>query len=304
AKLMTQYQTEPLETELVDIDKQMADLSALYETAISQEKGRSAPGAIIRARQAKFSEEQRIELDRLTRQKMAIQEQLNVKYNMINTVMNLKQMDYQTARQNYEWEYNKAVQAQQLLSTEQDRMIDNARANFNIISNLGISWDEMETTMQNQITKIEMQGGLPVGTYKAIAEANVFSEIKWTGKGIDTQGNEIMSFFGVDKDGIPKLIKAIPTGGYKAPATEKPTSTEIKTAEITAIEQKLLASKGTDGYVDPGVYLDKRTKSTLSPDEFNKRFSYLLSPQEQKNLGIVKEKTNSSSISNESLIED
>jgi len=49
-----------------------------------------------------------------------------------------------------------------------------------------------------------------------------------------------------------------------------------------------MASVGNDGFVDPGIYLNLRTQAKMGPDEFNKRFSYLLSPDEKINLGITK----------------
>jgi murein DD-endopeptidase MepM/ murein hydrolase activator NlpD len=53
------------------------------------------------------------------------------------------------------------------------------------------------------------------------------------------------------------------------------------------IESRLKSSAGTDGKVDPTKYLLERQKAKISPDEFDKRYGYLLSPQEQKNLGIA-----------------
>lgn len=52
-------------------------------------------------------------------------------------------------------------------------------------------------------------------------------------------------------------------------------------------QNSLEASKGSDGFVDPAAYLDKRQKSKLSSDEFDKKNAYLLSPQEQSKLGIT-----------------
>jgi len=281
AKLMTQYQTEPLETELVDIDKQMADLSALYETAISQEKGRSAPGAIIRARQAKFSEEQRIELDRLTRQKIAIQEQLNVKYNMINTVMNLKQMDYQTARQNYEWEYDKAVQAQQLLSTEQDKQKKDAQAvlntTINLFSSAQLLWTDLSDEQQLSINKMEMTAGIPTGTVQAFMMVKPQAKLISSVNGYDAQGNAITTLIYDEGNGNIKT-SYVSTGGVRP--------SEVGDVEAQTVEKRLSESKGSDGYVDPGVYSSLKRQTKMGPDEFDKRYGNLLSPQERKNLGI------------------
>ena len=78
------------------------------------------------------------------------------------------------------------------------------------------------------------------------------------------------------------LIKADPS------STTKPTESDKEVADITNIEKILIASRGSDGYIDPAVYQTQRSRSRLSPADFDKRFSYLLSSQEKSNLGITK----------------
>ena len=79
------------------------------------------------------------------------------------------------------------------------------------------------------------------------------------------------------------LIKSTDT-----PSGGKLTESDKEVADITNIEKVLIASRGTDGYIDPDVYQTERSRSRLSPADFDKRFSYLLSPQEKSNLGITK----------------
>lgn len=62
-------------------------------------------------------------------------------------------------------------------------------------------------------------------------------------------------------------------------------STTADVANTTLLE--LLQNVGQDGKVDPQTYLQVRAKSKLSASEFDNRFGYTLSPQEQKNLGIT-----------------
>lgn len=67
----------------------------------------------------------------------------------------------------------------------------------------------------------------------------------------------------------------------------KTTSNVIKETEINNVIQKLSASAGTDGYVDPKVYSNLKMQSKISPTEFDNRFSNMLSPKERNNLGIT-----------------
>jgi len=56
--------------------------------------------------------------------------------------------------------------------------------------------------------------------------------------------------------------------------------TEI--AEISQIEQRLLASKAGGQYVDGNVYLLERARADMSPNTFDERFGYLLSPGDKE----------------------
>jgi len=270
--LKTKYSTEPLETELADLNKQYADIWGLYEKAKVGEGQRLAPMAIINLRKNAISAEQQIELQTLSLKINAVQNQLDAKYKTIDTIMNLNQQTYENSRSAYEFEINKALQNQQLLNQTQD----NNRATLTAVSNLlkDVSWDDIPTDMQNTITKLEMSAGFPVGVMKAFTNENPGVEVKWTNKTTDANGNEIMQFFGTDSSGNPVLIKGIQTGGVGAGAEETNISIQLKN------------SKGTNGFVDPGVYQNLKETSEMSPTEFDARYANRLSPQEQQNLGV------------------
>jgi LysM repeat protein len=280
--LKTKYSTEPLETELADLNKQYADIWGLYEKAKVGEGQRLAPMAIINLRKNAVSAEQQIELQTLSLKINAVQNQLDAKYKTIDTIMNLNQQTYENSRSAYEFEINKALQNQQLLNQTQD----NNRATLIAVSNLlkDVSWDDIPTDMQNTITKLEMSAGFPVGVMKAFTNENPGVEVKWTNKTTDANGNEIMQFFGTDSSGNPVLIKGIQTGGVSAGAEE------------TNISIQLNNSKGTDGFVDPGVYQNLKETSEMSPTEFDARYANRLSPQEQQNLGVKTTGVNSEDI--------
>jgi len=94
---------------------------------------------------------------------------------------------------------------------------------------------------------------------------------------VDDEGN--LTIIGITKGGEAKTL-----GTFKGVATTKTTDDSD-----TKIESDLIASRGTDGFVDPNTYMDLRTTAKTGPTEFDKRFSHLLSPQERVNLGIEKE---------------
>jgi len=65
------------------------------------------------------------------------------------------------------------------------------------------------------------------------------------------------------------------------------TAADLKTGRLNEITQTLEASRGEDGYVDPNIYLQERAAAEISSNDFDNRFSYLLSPAEKERLGIT-----------------
>ena len=94
------------------------------------------------------------------------------------------------------------------------------------------------------------------------------------GKGIESilNGSEI----------TPEMYTTI---GDAVKTTVKPTAGELDQVEITEIT-KMLTDSGTRSYVSGGYYAQVRATSNMSPSEFDKRFSYLLSNQDKVALGM------------------
>lgn len=63
-------------------------------------------------------------------------------------------------------------------------------------------------------------------------------------------------------------------------------ATETDSYAHTQIENNLLRSRGYDGYANPSVFASERVRAKMNPDEFNKRFGYLLKPEERSALGV------------------
>ena len=61
---------------------------------------------------------------------------------------------------------------------------------------------------------------------------------------------------------------------------------QYKTSQGECILDVLSRSKGMDGYSDPDVYARLRSESKLSADQFDKKYSYLLSSDGKKRLGL------------------
>ena len=90
----------------------------------------------------------------------------------------------------------------------------------------------------------------------------------------------------IEAGGRTLLINAQTGETIKDLGAAPPTGEQKETQQLANIESRLRASAGTDGFVDPGVFMDERRKSKMGPSEFDKRFGSLLSPQERERLGI------------------
>ena len=74
---------------------------------------------------------------------------------------------------------------------------------------------------------------------------------------------------------------------------------QYKTSQGESILDVLSRSKGMDVYSDPDVYARLRSESKLSADQFYKKYSYLLSSDSKKRLGLDSSEDNPFGVSSE-----
>lgn len=87
----------------------------------------------------------------------------------------------------------------------------------------------------------------------------------------------------------PQDIQNIIKGSriYQKETYIAPSGVTATAAANDAITSKLLGSVGTDGKVDPNVYLRERASAKVKPAEFDARYGQYLSSQEQTRLGVA-----------------
>jgi len=217
--LATEYQTaqttqlEPLETQMATLDKQINDLNALYQTASVEESKRLGPMAIINRRKSKISEEQQIELSRLNIEKGILQNQISNKQASINTIMSLKQQDYQNAQANYQYEMNKQIQMQQILSNQQDKQIADAQANLNVVlgqlNDSNTDWASLPQAMQTSLNNLVMQAGISTDFLPALIQATQGTDKLLTTVKNDQTGDVSMIFQDAQGNLITKVAKGV-----------------------------------------------------------------------------------------------
>ena len=291
--LRDEHGMEAIETQLTTLKKDIADREAVLRQDVYTAEGRLAPMGLIGEEQLALKRQAQEDLDSLLRRKAVLIDEYNVKANLINQTMTLKQMDYNAARDEYNDAFNKQIALLNIIEKrenrqqqEENRQRDDARANWQIMSGLietGIkegnisSYDALDDEVKVQIKSLEMKGGIPVGITEAIL-ASISPEKTVSTKIISKDKSQVSILY---EDGSVEVFNTGLT-------PEVPTGVEGKKADIADIETQLLASRGEDGYVDPYKYKDLRRQATISPSDFDKRFKDLLSSQERKNLGIDK----------------
>lgn len=186
-ELRASYGVSDLEKQLTDLKGQEDDLYAEFREQRFTEKGKPVPLGVIEGR---ISEEERQYLERtdyLGRQVARITDELNTKYGIISTMMNLMGLDYQDAVGRYETEFNQNLQMYNIIlgqekearsAYEADRAAASANLTmfYNAITSGNVNYSSLGADQKIMINKLEAQAGLPVGfmaTIKMDADANI-----------------------------------------------------------------------------------------------------------------------------------
>lgn len=200
-KLRTTLGVTELETELNTIKDEETRITDELRALTGAEEGKPVAMNVISGR---ITEEERVaqqRLDVVLRQKNSVINELNTKYNIINTYVTDLGLDYQDAVTAYNTEFEKNYKIQSMVTdmsntafdqgisliktgfditmdtakfeqTIKQANIDNARANLstmiNAISSGNMSYDTMSADQKLQVQKLEIQSGLPVGTISSM----------------------------------------------------------------------------------------------------------------------------------------
>lgn len=190
-----------LESELNTIKTEETRITDELRALTGTEEGKPVAMNVISGR---ITEEQRVaqqRLDAVIRQKNSVINELNTKYNIINTYVQDLGLDYQDAVQSYNNEFERNYKVQSMVTdmagqafdqtlglvktgfditmetakfeqTIKQANIDNARANLttmmNAVSSGNLTYGNMSNDQKLQVQKLEIQSGLPVGTISSM----------------------------------------------------------------------------------------------------------------------------------------
>lgn len=203
-------------------------------------------------------EEQGIQdrLDFITRQENAAIDKLNYKNSYLETLMSLTEKDYNTARDEYEWEFNKNLQLADAFSDEQDKIKKDAQVTqttiLNGLKDSGKTWDDLTPKMQADINARDLQAYGVSGVSKLALEAlPEDTEISKT-TGTDESGNDFIAIVSKNKSTGEISVNRIYTGGVSTKKTDI-SPTELKNAIDSQLKNDNLF--GSDKKVSYETYL-------------------------------------------------
>ena len=165
---------EGLETKLNALKAQEDEVFATLRQRVQAARGKPVPLGVIAGRIGELEQQERENLDFIQRQKSRVIDELNTANATIAQIMQLKQLDYGNAKADYDTQFNQNLQVFDLMRglrrdqiDEQQRQIDNARANLQIYANAAmggnLNYGQMSAEQKLTINRLEVQSGLPIG---------------------------------------------------------------------------------------------------------------------------------------------
>lgn len=197
--LRQQYNVDDLEASINEYDAQEQDIQARLRERIDIEEGKPVALNVISGRVSEAEKQEFRRLDEIGRAKSRAINQLQTANNVIETTMNLRKMDYDVAKGEYDSKFSQNIQLFNVIKgvaefdiSEEERASDNARANLQIIYDSiqegGLKVEEADAKTISKIHTLELEAGLPQGFYESIAavkpDAKVLSTTTRTTGGV------------------------------------------------------------------------------------------------------------------------
>lgn len=166
---------------------------------------------VIAGRVGEIERQENERIGAIQRDRQYITEQLKVKNDAVNTLMKLRGEDYDSAVKNYDSEFKKNLDITNLLRninqdelTREDKLQDNARATlttvYNSVTSGGLDPSKLSAQQKLDLQKLETQAGFPSGVIQTLYDKNPKSDIVFSTKGTETDGNDYLQMVVKDRD--------------------------------------------------------------------------------------------------------
>lgn len=254
-ELRGEYGIADLETQLNDLKAQEEEAYAQLRTNVAAERGKPVAQNVIEGRISQHEQQAREDVEFIQRQINRVVDEINTAYNVVSLYMQFEEADYQDAVARYESEFNQNLQVINLMRglrqdqiTEQQRQIDNARANLQVFTNAitsgNLTYESLSSDQKLLINKLEAQSGLPVGFTSSLQ--------------LDPQSRVV---FTTSNEGITQVGIMDATGNVtvKSYGTRIGGSGKAKESDaIAAMQSKLVELGGGDYLISPNEWKQQR----------------------------------------------
>lgn len=203
-----------LENESVNLQSQieaeMANLRAFRGEELA------GPGTLGFAR-GRISEEERAVMERvdfLNRRLNTVNNRLKLKNQNIRDVMKFREMNFEDAKEEYEFEFNQNLSILNSLVKEEEKELLNERTTYQTLSTMlkDVPVDELDQNTLDRIEVLESKLGIPEGTFAAMKSVDPDAKIIASGTDTDESGRNFAWFVTRGDDGAPQ-VKTVFTGG-------------------------------------------------------------------------------------------
>jgi hypothetical protein len=288
-----------LENSLNDLQTQARDIQAISRARTTAERGKAVPMNVIAGRVSEAEQQENERLQVINDSIKTISGQLDTKYKMIDSIMQYTGTDYANAVDAYDKQFSQNLSLLTLArgiaedeKTKEEQTADNARANLQIIYNNlssgGVDPTSIDEGQKANITKLELQAGLPIGFYANVVNKNPKADILSTTTREDN-GKKYADVITRGQDGKIST-QSIYLGGSQNESSGKVTEADQRRGAITSMAKDLSAVTGSDGYVSPSDYKQARQEwvkvSGFSSKEFDDAFKNYVNPTQYQEVGF------------------
>jgi len=262
-----QYGVTDLENQLNDLKAQEQEILDQKASRVSAERGKQVATNVIAGRVSEVERQENERLAVIQRSISNATNQLNTKYNIINTLMDAKKTDYETATAAYDKEFTQNVSifnaardidedAKSELEKEQDTARANAQIALNAYTARGTAYGDLTDSEKTNLTKMGVQAGLGADFFSNVMKVSSGKDILTTITSSDDTKATI-----IYKDGTTKTIATgLPARKTTSSGSDKATESEIKVFYKQSMETELQKVIGEDGYVSPSDWAKARRK--------------------------------------------
>lgn len=211
-KLRTDMGLDNVEASINEYKQMIREQENLLMQQRNTERGKTQRLGVIEGRIDQATRDRQEQISWLSSNVSYLTDVANSAYTYINMIMNFKQMDYNTAKEAYDSEFNKRMAVydslveqarderdfKMALRQEQQKTASAQLSMYaDMITSGQMRWSDMSETEQLAIHKLEVQAGLPVGFTSRI-KIPVGSTIKSITNRTDASGNVIADIIYVD----------------------------------------------------------------------------------------------------------